>query len=580
MRIRTVLAAACAAFLIGAPACAQEGSESLEKEARKAFNAGQFRRSALKFESAASAAADATRKARMLVQSAWAHFNEGKRAEAHEALRRAYAASADLEIVADFYSPEFVKVVDDVRAATRPVPAAPAADLGELKRVAREKLADGAAEDVIHDLTYNVPRDKLDAECLELLAAAYEKLGRFSEASRIRAAKDDPSKAPLPAQAPAPANTAAAAPPYSAPAAPPAFPIAAQAPGPVKAGALPAAGANVDYIALGRAALSRGDALNAQAAANRLLEIDPQSSEAYRLLGNAFSMRGEKVLAEANLKQALKYNEKNEGALLDLYDFYMADKNWEQALDALRKAAELNPENREKLVALGRKARADGDLAHARQVFATAAAAAPKDASILTEYASLLLQAKDLDAALEPLMKAAAAEPDRETVRANLAAVLRRKGLWKEAEKEYREAIRSDPDYAPALTGLGGLLLERGQAADAIEPLKKAVLRAPQSVDAAWALARAQRQTGALTDAADSLEKSLALDAPELWNEAGAIAMERGRYDEAVGFFDKAISRDSAVPVYKANRDKAAADAAFVKSAAPAAPAPSAPPAS
>jgi len=559
VRIRTILAVAGAVLLLGAPAFAQEGSESLEKEARKAFNGGQFRRAALKFESAASAAGDPARKGRMLVQSAWASFNEGKRADAQEALRRAYAASPDLEIVPDFYSPEFVKVAADVKSTLRAIPAAPPADIAELKRVARQKLADGAPEDVIHDLTYNVPREKLDAECLDLLAAAYEKLGKFNEASRIRAAKGDPAKALLPAVAPAvTAAPAATAPP------PPAAP--ASAPARVAGGAAPA----VDYLALGRAALSHGDALNAQSAANRLLEVDPQSSDAYRLLGNAFTVRGEKVLAEANLKQAIKYNEKNEGALLDLYDFYMADKNWEPALDALRRAAEINPENRDKLVALGRKARADGDLAHARQVFATAAAAAPKDTSILTEYASVLLQMKDLDAALEPLMKAAAAEPDREIVRANLASVLRRKGLWKEAEKEYREAIRSDPDYAPALTGLGGLLLERGQAAEAIEPLKKAVLRAPQSVDAAWALARALRQTGALKDAADSLEKPLALDAPELWNEAGAIAMERGRWDEAVIFFDKAISRDGTVPLYKANRDKAAAAAAFVKSTAPA----------
>lgn len=558
MRIRTILAVAGAVLLIGAPAFAQEGSESLEKEARKAFNGGQFRRAALKFESAASAAGDPARKGRMLVQSAWASYNEGKRTDAQEALRRAYAASPDLEIVPDFYSPEFVKVAADVKSTLRTIPAAPSADVAELKRVARQKLADGLPEDVIHDLTYNVPREKLDAECLELLAAAYEKVGKFNEASRIRAAKGDPAKAPLPAVAPAvAASPAATAPPP--PAAPSSTRIAAGAAAPA-----------VDYLALGRAALSHGDALNAQSAANRLLEVDPQSSDAYRLLGNAFSMRGEKVLAEANLKQAIKYNEKNEGALLDLYDFYMADKNWEPALDALRRAAEINPENRDKLVALGRKARAEGDLAHAKQVFATAAAAAPKDTSILTEYASILLLMKDPDGALEPLTKAAAAEPDREIVRANLAAVLRKKGLWKEAEKEYREAIRSDPDYAPALTGLGGLLLERGQAAEAIEPLKKAVLRAPQSVDAAWALARAQRQTGALKDAADALERPLALDAPELWNEAGAIAMDRGRWDEAVIYFDKAVSRDGTVPLYKANRDKAAAAAAFVKTAAPA----------
>ncbi len=196
MRIRTLLAAAIAVLVLAAPAPAQEGSESLEKEARKAFNSGEFRRAALKFESAASAAGDATRKGRMLVQSAWARFNEGKRADAQDALRRAYAASPDLEILADFFSPEFVKVAADVKAALRPAATAPAADIAELKRVAREKLADGAAEDVIHDLTYDVPRDKLDAECLDLLAAAYEKLGKFNEASRIRAAKADPSKAP------------------------------------------------------------------------------------------------------------------------------------------------------------------------------------------------------------------------------------------------------------------------------------------------------------------------------------------------------------------------------------------------
>ncbi len=556
------LAAALAFLVLAAPAPAQEGSESLEKEARKAFNAGDFRRAALKFESAASAASDASRKGRMLVQSAWARFNEGKRADSQDSLRRAYSASPDLEILVDFYSPEFVKLAAEVKASLRPAPVAPVADLAELKRVAREKLADGAAEDVIHDLTYDVPRDKLDAECLDLLAAAYEKLGRFNEASRIRAAKADPSKAPLPPVGPVPAGpvTSGTA---SSPAASTAPAAAAAGPGSLRnvPGAPP-----VDYIALGRAALSRGDALNAQAAANRLLEIDPQSSEAYRLLGNAFTMRGEKVLAEANLKQALKYNENNEGALLDLYDFYMADKNWEPALDTLRKAAELNPANRDRLVALGRKARAEGDVAHARQVFATAAAAAPKDTSILTEYASVLLEAKDPEAALEPLTRAAAVEPNREIVRANLAAVLHQKGLWTEAEKEYRESLRADPDYAPALTGLGGLLLQRGKAAEAIAPLKKAVLRAPQSVGAAWALARAERLTGALDDAARTLEKSLALGAPELWNEAGAVATERGRWDEAVTFFDKAISRDGSVAVYKANRAKAAGAAAFVKS--------------
>ncbi|MGA7992383.1 MAG: hypothetical protein WCC53_13175, partial [Thermoanaerobaculia bacterium] len=199
MRFRTILAGACALLVLSSPALAQEGSESLEKEARKAFNAGQFRRAALKFESAASAAGEPARRGRMLVQAAWASFNEGKRGDAQDSLRRAYAASPDLEIVADFYSPEFVKIASEVRATVRPVVAAPPADLAELKRTAKQKLADGAAEDVVHDLTYNVPREKLDAESLDLLAAAYEKVGRFDEAARVRSSRVDATKAPSPA---------------------------------------------------------------------------------------------------------------------------------------------------------------------------------------------------------------------------------------------------------------------------------------------------------------------------------------------------------------------------------------------
>jgi tetratricopeptide (TPR) repeat protein len=423
-----------------------------------------------------------------------------------------------------------------------------------LKRVAKEKLADGNTEDVIHDLLYNVPREKLDAEAIDLLAQAYEKQGKFAEAARTRASGPEAPKSG------ASSSSASAA---SAPAAPAvsAAPVASTA---GKTG--PATGPTpADYLALGRGALSRGDALNAQSAANRILEIDPQSSDAYRLLGNAYALRGEMAFAKATLEQSLKKNEKNEGALLDLYELSLGEKNWDAALDALRRATEVNPENGAKLVALGRKARADGDLVHARQVFATAAVASPKDVSVLTEYASLLLQAKDLDAALEPLMKAAAVEPDREIVRANLASTLRRKGLWKDAEKEYREAVRADPDYAPALRGLGTLLLERGQAAQAIEPLKKAVLRDPTNVESAWALARAQRQTGALKDAAESLAASAALDKAPLDDEAGAVAYERGRYEEAVGFFDRALAKEPDTAVFKANRDKAAAAAAFLK---------------
>ena len=69
----------------------------------------------------------------------------------------------------------------------------------------------------------------------------------------------------------------------------------------------------------------------------------------------------------------------------------------------------------------------------------------------------------------------------------------------------------------------------------------------------------------ALKDAAESLVRSAALGTALLDDEAGAVAYERGRYEEAVAFFDKALAKEPGSLVYKANRDKAAAAAAFLK---------------
>ena len=91
------------------------------------------------------------------------------------------------------------------------------------------------------------------------------------------------------------------------------------------------------------------------------------------------------------------------------------------------------------------------------------------------------------------------------------------------------------------------------------------MLRDPANLEGAWALARALRQTGSLKEAAESLAGSTAPDKGLLDDEAGVIAYERGRYEEAVTFFEKALAKDPSSALYKANREKAVAAAAFLK---------------
>jgi len=547
-------AVALGSALVAGPGAGQEASESYEREARKDFNQGRFKQAALKFERAAEAAADRTRQSRMHLQEAWSHFNARAAKDARDALARAFLTRPDLEVIPEFFTPEFLRLVDEVRTATRAAAPPPGVDIAETIRMSRERLKDGRLEEVVHDLTYNVPRDKLGPEGAELLATALERQGKFGEAGKVRAAALDARPPVVVATVPPPLSSPAAAtqtPPPATPAAP----------------SLPKPGPGVDYLAMAGALLARGDTVNAQAAANRQLEIEPTSSEAYRLLGQAYLLRGERALAEAHLKQSLKYNERNEATLFDLYEFSLGDKDWTNALDYLRRAAEVNPENREKIVALGRKVRTEGDLERAAQVYAAAADALSTDAAILTEYAGVLLAANRVEAALEPLMKAVVARPESEIVHANLAAVARRRGLLKEAEREYREALRNDPNYVPALVGLGTLEIQKQSPANGIEPLKKAVLLSPENLPAALALARAQRLAGQMKEAAETLARANDLDAPEIWNEAGVVALETGRISDAVEAFGKAAEKAPEVALYRANRDRTAAAAKFLRDA-------------
>jgi len=545
-RVRLLLAAA--ALLASLPALAQPASESLERDARAASRAGKFREAAVKFDQAATAASDPQRRGRLRMQASYAALNAGNAADARESLTAAFADDPALEIVEQLFTPEFRKLWQEVKAEVAKAAPAALADLAELKRTSEEKLKDGRFAEVAYDLG-NYPHDKLDRDAWALLAQAYERSGRSDQAAlaRRRALGENVPIAPLPEVAP-----------------------------PSPAG-LPAAGSSAtDLLAFGREALNRGDALTAQAAANRVVEMEPSSSEGYRLLGDSYALRNERALADAMWRQSLRLDERNEGTLLALAGVALEEKRFDEALDFLRRAVELNPRNADRLTTLGRRARAEGDTKMARQVFAATVRALPSDVAVLSEYGAVLFEAGDVDAALEPLMTAASLAPDRAPVRASLAAALRRKGSLPEAEREYREALRADPAWLPALRGLGVLLLATDRSADAVEPLRTALAAAPADSDTLLALARAQRLSGDLAGAGATLAAAASGRDATLLNEAGAVAYAEGRWGDAQALFEKARAADPGLAVAAGNLEKAAA-AARVVAALAAAPPPPAP---
>ena len=504
-------------LLTSALALAQGASESLEREARAAFKAGRFKEAAIKFQDAADSATESPRRAKMQLQAGYALFNDKDVKASREAVRRALETDKDIEIVPEFYAPDFLRLVEDVKRVEHPGPPPSPVDVTELKRVAQEKLKDGHADEVVYDLTH-VPPEKLDADAWKLLAAAYDAVGKpvQAEAAR-RAAAGGPSTA-----LPTSGNAGDVAP----------------------------------ILADGRTALQSGDLAAAQAAAARALEMQPASSEAHRLLGDTAAARGDRAAAEASWKKALEADPKNEAATESLLGSYLDAKNVEAAVVLLQANPPLASRSRPKLTALARSLAKENDP-RARTTYAALSAAAPNDAGLLSEYGGALLASGDVDAALVALRRAAEASPTSAAAHANLAAALRKKGDAAEAEKEYRQALTLDADSPRALAGLGALLLSQGKAAEAIDPLKRASAREPENTGLLVALARAQRESGDPAGALSTVETARGADDAALWSEGGAAAYALGRYADAVGYLERALAKDGANAAARASLEKA-----------------------
>ncbi|HEY7862502.1 MAG TPA: hypothetical protein VIE39_02515, partial [Thermoanaerobaculia bacterium] len=180
--MRRALALLLLLLFATATASAQSADpERLEADAKKAFDAGKFREAAQMYSQAAQAAGIAPeRRADMHVQAAWSHYIAGSARGARDELAKAFAARPELEIVADFYSPEFASLSRVVRAEVAPGAADPATVIAG----ARAKLETGRAEEALADL--KKIESSSDPRVHQLLADAYERLGRSAEAETAR----------------------------------------------------------------------------------------------------------------------------------------------------------------------------------------------------------------------------------------------------------------------------------------------------------------------------------------------------------------------------------------------------------
>ncbi|HSS44756.1 MAG TPA: tetratricopeptide repeat protein, partial [Thermoanaerobaculia bacterium] len=318
-RLVSRLLTVAAALLLTALAVSAQESK-LATEAKRAFDAGRFQEAGKKYAKAAETEGlSADRKSDLAFRAAWAYFIAGNSRAARENLRVAFTARPRLQIVADFYSPDFVRLAQTVRAEVVAPAPAPAADIGELKRTARDKLADGKPDEALYDL--KKVDGSTDPQVHRLLAEAYDRLGRTAEADAERRHVSDLERALVTA---VPIGT-------GAPSAPP--------PGSASA----AAALNVaTLLEAAESSVRSGDYRKAQATAARALDVDPKNADAHRLLGDAALGLGQEPDAEREYTASIVLDSANSRSEYGLGRLAERQKKWNTAAGHYRRALDLN----------------------------------------------------------------------------------------------------------------------------------------------------------------------------------------------------------------------------------------------
>lgn len=541
-RFLRMLAAVTAALLLWRTLPAQEGPRN-ESEAKRAFDSGRFVEAGEKYAKAAEITAASDRKAELYFQSGWAFFIGGRSPAARDSLKAAFTARPTLGIEPDLYSPDFVRLARSVQAEVTG-PGLPGVDPAEIKRTAREKIADGKIADALYDL--KKIESSNDPEVHRMLAETYDRLGRSAEADGERRKASDLERGLVTATT-----------------------IGVPLPAPTSAPGSPAPSNNVTpMLDAAEKALQAGDYRGAQATARRALDLDSRSAQAHRLSGDASLALGGEADAEREYSAAIVLDASNGGAEYGLGRLAERQKKWNTAASHYRRALELDSRSVHAAIGLGR-AMEEVDKTAARIAYGRAIEIDPGSAEAHNDFGVFLYRSGEPDRAVSELIEAVRLKPQKAIYHENLGRVLRKQEKVKEAEREMVEATRLAPNETGAWATLAHLRLELKRFDDAAIAFRAAADLDPSSEEAASGLSAALLEAGRFADAEEALTKALGTNprSPALWNNLGVVRSRRGAYPGAVEAFQKALAIDADFEAAKTNLARAEQLAAIDRAA-------------
>ncbi|MBN2471585.1 MAG: tetratricopeptide repeat protein [Anaerolineae bacterium] len=222
--------------------------------------------------------------------------------------------------------------------------------------------------------------------------------------------------------------------------------------------------------------ITNGRAEEGVRAAEKAINADPYSPEAWAIQGMAYEWLGEFELALPRLYRALELDPQNATAYSFLAETYMDMGNAEEALEAAETALELDPTN----------------------------------FNVQRNYGYVSEFTAQYDQAMQAYERAFQLEPSRAYIAFNLVDLYRRQNQYDRAVSLLRDVIDRNPESAAAYARLANILLadlgEREQARDAAE---RCTAIAPNNVACLAFLGTLQLTDGEYNLCARSLDRAI-----------------------------------------------------------------------